>query len=157
MEKVPITSNGLAALEEELRRRQQEERPRIIQAISEARALGDLSENAEYHAAKEAQSLNEGRVMELESLISRAEIIDVSKLSGDRIKFGAIVKLFDEDTEQEKTYQIVGEPEADVRSGRVSITSPIARALIGKTVGDTVEVTTPGGGKSYEIVAVSFR
>ena len=157
MEKVPITSNGLAALEEELRRRQQEERPRIIQAISEARALGDLSENAEYHAAKEAQSLNEGRVMELESLISRAEIIDVSKLSGDRIKFGAIVKLFDEDTEEEKTYQIVGEPEADVRSGRVSITSPIARALIGKTVGDTVEVTTPGGGKSYEIVAVSFR
>ena len=157
MEKVPITSNGLAALEEELRRRQQEERPRIIQAISEARALGDLSENAEYHAAKEAQSLNEGRVMELESLISRAEIIDVSKLSGDRVKFGAIVKLLDEDTEQEKTYQIVGEPEADVRSGRVSITSPIARALIGKTVGDTVEVTTPGGGKSYEIVAVSFR
>ena len=157
MEKVPITSKGLAALEDELRRRQQEDRPRIIQAISEARALGDLSENAEYHAAKEAQSLNEGRVMELESLISRAEIIDVSKLSGDRVKFGAIVKLLDEDTEQEKTYQIVGEPEADVRSGRVSITSPIARALIGKTVGDTVEVTTPGGGKSYEIVAVSFR
>jgi transcription elongation factor GreA len=156
MEKVPITNKGLAALEEELRRRQQEERPRIIQAISEARALGDLSENAEYHAAKEAQSLNEGRVMELESLISRAEIIDVSKLSGDRIKFGATVKLVDEDTEEEKTYQIVGEPEADVRSGRVSITSPIARALIGKTIGDTVEVTTPGGGKSYEVVGVRF-
>jgi transcription elongation factor GreA len=156
MEKVPITNKGLAALEEELRRRQQEERPRIIQAISEARALGDLSENAEYHAAKEAQSLNEGRVMELESLISRAEIIDVSKLSGDRIKFGATVKLVDEDTEEEKTYQIVGEPEADVRSGRVSITSPIARALIGKTIGDTVEVTTPGGGKSYEVVGVTF-
>ena len=156
MEKVPITHKGLAALEEELRRRQQEERPRIIQAISEARALGDLSENAEYHAAKEAQSLNEGRVMELESLISRAEIIDVSKLSGDRVKFGATVKLVDEDTEEEKTYQIVGEPEADVRSGRVSITSPIARALIGKTIGDTVEVTTPGGGKSYEIVGVAF-
>jgi transcription elongation factor GreA len=156
MEKVPITHKGLAALEEELRRRQQEERPRIIQAISEARALGDLSENAEYHAAKEAQSLNEGRVMELESLISRAEIIDVSKLSGDRVKFGATVKLLDEDTEEEKTYQIVGEPEADVRSGRVSITSPIARALIGKTIGDTVEVTTPGGGKSYEIVGVAF-
>ena len=157
MDKVPITQKGLAALEEELRRRQQEDRPRIIQAISEARALGDLSENAEYHAAKEAQSLNEGRVMELESLISRAEIIDVSKLSGDRVKFGATVKLVDEDTEEERTYQIVGEPEADVRSGRVSITSPIARALIGKTVGDTVEVTTPGGGKSYEIVGVAFR
>ena len=102
--------------------------------------MGDLSENAEYHAAKEAQSLNEGRVLELESLISRAEVIDVSKLSGDRIKFGAVVKLVDEDTEEEKTYQIVGDPEADVRSGRVSISSPIARALMGKTVGDTVEV-----------------
>ena len=154
MEKVPMTGKGLATLEEELRHRQQVERPRIIQAIAEARALGDLSENAEYHAAKEAQSLNEGRVLELESLISRAEVIDVSKLSGDRIKFGATVKLVDEDTEEEKTYQIVGEPEADVRSGRVSITSPIARALIGKTVGDTVEVTTPGGGKSYEVVEV---
>ncbi len=157
MDKVPITVKGYAALEEELRRRQQEERPRIIQAISEARALGDLSENAEYHAAKEAQSLNEGRILELESLISRAEIIDVTKLSGDRIKFGAIVKLVDEDTEEEKTYQIVGEPEADVRSGRVSITSPIARALVGKTVGDTVEVSTPSGGKSYEVVGVAFR
>lgn len=157
MEKVPLTSGGFDALVEELRRRQQEERPRIIQAISEARALGDLSENAEYHAAKEAQALNEGRVQELESLISRAEIIDLSKLSGDRIKFGAIVKVIDEDTEEEKTYQIVGEPEADVRSGRVSITSPIARALIGKTIGDTVEVVTPGGGKSYEITGVAFR
>ncbi|HEY8564979.1 MAG TPA: transcription elongation factor GreA [Beijerinckiaceae bacterium] len=156
MEKVPLTIKGFAALEEELRRRQQEERPRIIQAISEARALGDLSENAEYHAAKEAQSLNEGRIMELESLISRAEVIDVTKLSGDRIKFGAVVKLVDEDTEEEKTYQIVGEPEADVRSGRVSVTSPIARALMGKTVGDTVEVSTPGGGKSYEVVSVAF-
>jgi transcription elongation factor GreA len=157
MEKVPLTASGFEALVEELRRRQQEERPRIIQAISEARALGDLSENAEYHAAKEAQALNEGRVQELESLISRAEIIDLSKLSGDRIKFGAIVKVIDEDTEEEKTYQIVGEPEADVRSGRVSITSPIARALIGKTIGDTVEVATPGGGKSYEITGVAFR
>lgn len=156
MEKVPLTIGGHAALEEELKRRQQVERPRIIQAISEARALGDLSENAEYHAAKEAQSLNEGRVMELESLISRAEVIDVSKLSGDRIKFGAVVRLVDEDTDEEKTYQIVGDPEADVRSGRVSISSPIARALMGKTVGDTVEVTTPGGGKSYEVVGVSF-
>jgi transcription elongation factor GreA len=156
MDKVPLTIKGYAALEEELRHRQQVERPRIIQAISEARALGDLSENAEYHAAKEAQSLNEGRIMELESLIARAEVIDVSKLSGDRIKFGATVKLVDEDTEEEKTYQIVGEPEADVRSGRVSVTSPIARALMGKTVGDTVEVTTPGGGKSYEVVGVRF-
>jgi transcription elongation factor GreA len=156
MDKVPLTIKGFAALEEELKRRQQVDRPRIIQAISEARALGDLSENAEYHAAKEAQSHNEGRILELESLISRAEVIDVTKLSGDRIKFGAIVKLVDEDTEEEKTYQIVGEPEADVRSGRVSITSPIARALIGKGVGDTVEVTTPGGGKSYEIVGLHF-
>ncbi len=156
MEKVPITGKGFSALEEELRHRQQVERPRIIQAISEARSLGDLSENAEYHAAKESQSLNEGRILELESMISRAEIIDVSKLSGNRIKFGATVKLIDEDTEEEKTYQIVGEPEADVRSGRVSVTSPIARALMGKTVGDTVEVTTPGGGMSYEIVGVAF-
>ncbi|MGY2047513.1 transcription elongation factor GreA [Methylobacterium sp. JK268] len=156
MDKVPITVRGYAALEEELKRRQQVERPRIIQAIAEARALGDLSENAEYHAAKEAQSLNEGRVLELESLISRAEIIDVAKLSGSKVKFGATVQLIDEDTEEEKTYQIVGEPEADVRSGRVSITSPVARALIGKGIGDTVEVTTPGGGKSYEIVGIRF-
>ena len=157
MDKVPITGKGFTALEEELRHRQQVERPRIIQAISDARSLGDLSENAEYHAAKEAQALNEGRILELESMISRAEVIDVSKLSGDRIKFGATVKLVDEDTEEEKTYQIVGEPEADVRSGRVSVTSPIARALMGKTVGDTVEVTTPGGGKSYEVLKVMFR
>jgi transcription elongation factor GreA len=157
MEKIPLTPKGFAALEEELKQRQQVERQRIIQAISEARALGDLSENAEYHAAKEAQSLNEGRIMELESLISRAEVIDVTKLSGDRIKFGATVKLLDEDTEEEKTYQIVGEPEADVRSGRVSVASPIGRALIGKGIGDTVEVSTPGGGKSYEIVDVAFR
>jgi transcription elongation factor GreA len=156
MDKVPLTIKGFAALEEELRHRQQVERPRIIQAISEARALGDLSENAEYHAAKEAQSLNEGRILELESLISRAEVIDVTKLSGNRIKFGATVKLVDEDTEEEKTYQIVGDPEADVRSGRVSVSSPIARALMGKTIGDTVEVTTPGGGKSYEVVGVQF-
>jgi transcription elongation factor GreA len=156
MDKVPLTIKGFAALEEELKRRQQVDRPRIIQAISEARALGDLSENAEYHAAKEAQSHNEGRILELESLISRAEVIDVTKLSGDRIKFGAIVKLVDEDTEEEKTYQIVGEPEADVHSGRVSVSSPIARALMGKTIGDTVEVTTPGGGKSYEVVGVRF-
>lgn len=157
MDTVPMTPAGYAALEEELRHRQQVERQRIIQAISEARALGDLSENAEYHAAKEAQSHNEGRILELESLIGRAEVIDVSKLSGANIKFGATVKLLDEDTEEEKTYQLVGEPEADVRSGRVSVASPIGRALIGKTIGDTVEVNTPGGGKSYEIVDVAFR
>ena len=157
MEKLPITGKGFAALEEELKRRQQVERPHIIEAIAEARSHGDLSENAEYHAAKENQSLNEGRIQELESMIARAEIIDVSKLSGDKIKFGATVKLVDEDTEQEKIYQIVGDPEADVKSGRVSISSPVARALIGKGVGDTVEVTTPGGGKSYEIVEVAFR
>jgi transcription elongation factor GreA len=154
---MPMTAKGFAALEEELKKRQQVERPRIIEAISEARSHGDLSENAEYHAAKENQSLNEGRIMELESMIARAEIIDVSKLSGDKVKFGATVKLVDEDTEQEKIYQIVGDPEADVKSGLVSISSPVARALIGKGVGDTVEVTTPGGGKSYEIVEVAFR
>src|SRR3954463_15835890 len=156
MDKVPLTIKGFAALEEELKHRQQVERPRIIQAISEARAHGDLSENAEYHAAKESQSLNEGRILELENMIARADIIDVSKLSGNRVKFGATVKLVDEDTEEEKVYQIVGEPEADVRSGRVSVSSPIARALMGKTIGDTVEVSTPGGGKSYEVVGVNF-
>lgn len=151
-----MTAAGYAALGEELKRRQQVERPRIIQQIAEARSHGDLSENAEYHAAKEAQSLNEGRIAELEDKIARADVIDLSKLSGDTVKFGAIVTLIDEDTEEEKKYQIVGESEADVKSGRVSITSPIARALIGKTVGDTVEVSTPGGGKSYEILKVAF-
>lgn len=157
MEKIPMTAAGYAALEVELKRRQQEDRQRIIEAISEARAHGDLSENAEYHAAKEQQSLNEGRILELEGYISRADIIDVAKLSGDKVKFGATVKLVDEDTEQEKVYQIVGEPEADASRGRVSIASPIARALIGKAIGDSVQVVTPGGGKSYEIVDVIFR
>ena len=156
MERFPMTAAGYAALEEELKRRQQVERPRIIQAIAEARSHGDLSENAEYHAAKEAQAHNEGRVAELEDKLQRAEIIDVSKLSGKTIKFGATVTLVDEDTEEEKAYQIVGESEADVKSGKVSITSPIARALIGKTVGDTVEVNAPGGGKSYEVLKVAF-
>jgi len=156
MDKIPMTSKGFAALEVELKFRQQEERPRIILAIQEARAHGDLSENAEYAAAKEAQSLNEGRIAELEDKIARADIIDISKLSGSTIKFGATVKLVDEDTEEEKTYQIVGDVEADVRSGRVSLSSPIARALIGKKVGDHVEVNTPGGGKSYEVVEVAF-
>lgn len=157
MEKIPMTAAGYAALEAELKRRQQEDRQRIIEAISEARAHGDLSENAEYHAAKEQQSLNEGRILELEGFISRADIIDVSKLSGDKVKFGATVKLVDEDTEQEKVYQIVGEPEADASLGKVSIASPIARALIGKAIGDSVEVVTPGGGKSYEIVDVIYK
>jgi len=151
-----MTVAGHAALEEELRRRQQIERPRIIQAISEARAHGDLSENAEYHAAKESQSMNEGRIAELEDKLSRAEVIDVSKLSGSTVKFGATVTVFDEETEEEKRYQIVGEAEADVKGGRISVTSPIARALIGKKAGDTVEVKTPKGGKSYEILTVAF-
>ena len=157
MDKFPMTVLGYAALEAELKRRQQEDRPRIIAAISEARSHGDLSENAEYHAAKESQSHNEGRIAELEDKISRAEVIDVSKLSGETIKFGATVKLIDDDTEEEKTYQIVGENEADVKEGKVSITSPIARALIGKKVGDAVEVNTPGGGKSYEVTAVAYK
>ncbi|MCA0425151.1 MAG: transcription elongation factor GreA [Proteobacteria bacterium] len=157
MERVPLTPKGFAALEAELKFRQQEERPRIILAIQEARAHGDLSENAEYSAAKEAQALNEGRIAELESLIGRAEVIDVAKLSGSTVKFGATVKLVDEDTEQERVYMIVGDQEADVKAGMVSISSPIARALIGKKTGDSVEVKTPGGAKSYEIVEVAFR
>ena len=152
-----MTTAGYSAMEAELKVRQQEERPRIIQAIAEARSHGDLSENAEYHAAKEAQSHNEGRIAELEDQLSRAEVIDVSKLSGSTVKFGATVTLVDEDTEEKKNYQLVGEAEADVKQGKVSITSPIARALIGKKVGDTVEVNTPGGGKSYEVLQVAFQ
>lgn len=156
VDKVPMTVGGHAALEVELKRLQQVERPRIIQAIAEARSHGDLSENAEYHSAKEAQSHNEGRIAELEDKLGRAEVIDVSKLSGKTIMFGATVTLMDEDTEVKKVFQIVGEAEADVKAGRVSITSPTARALIGKKVGDAVEVITPGGGKSYEILKVAF-
>lgn len=156
MNKVPMTGGGFETLKEELRWRQQEERPRIIEAISEARSHGDLSENAEYHAAKEQQSLNEGRISELEDLVARAEVIDVSKLSGSTIKFGATVVLVDEDTEEKKTYQIVGDQEADVKAGRISISSPIARALIGKGVGDAIEVNAPGGARGYEIVKVQF-
>jgi transcription elongation factor GreA len=151
-----MTGPGFTTLKEELRWRQQDERPRIIEAIAEARSHGDLSENAEYHAAKEAQSLNEGRIGELEDLIARAEVIDVSKLSGEKVKFGATVVLVDEDTEEKKTYQIVGDQEADVKSGRISISSPIARALIGKEVGDAIEVNAPGGARGYEIVQVQF-
>ncbi|HEX2581948.1 MAG TPA: transcription elongation factor GreA [Dongiaceae bacterium] len=157
MNKIPITAEGYARLEEELRHLKGVERPAIIRAIAEAREHGDLSENAEYHAARERQSFIEGRVAELEDKISRAEIIDVSKLKGKQIKFGATVTLIDEDTEEKMAYQIVGEDEADIKSRRLAVTAPLARALIGKSVGDTVEVTTPGGSKSYEIAKVQFR
>lgn len=157
MERVPVTVEGYAAMEAELHRLKSEERPRIIQAIAEARAHGDLSENAEYHAAKEAQGLNEAKVAELEDKIGRADVIDPSSLSGDTVKFGATIKLEDEDTEEQATYKIVGEMEADVRAGKVSITSPIARALIGKAVGDSVEVTTPKGARSYEILKIDWK
>jgi transcription elongation factor GreA len=156
MDKFPMTVQGHAALETELRRLQSEERPRIIEAISEARSHGDLSENAEYHAAKEAQGMNEARIAELEDKLGRAEVIDVAKLSGTTIKFGATATLVDEDTEEKKRWQIVGELEADVRKGRISVTSPMARALIGKKVGDVVDVTTPGGSKSYEVIKIEF-
>src|SRR5260370_40301273 len=156
MDRFPTPAAGPAALEAEFFRLQQVERPRIIEAIAEARSHGDLSENAEYHSAKEAQSHNEGRIAELEDKLQRAEVIDVSKLSGATVKFGATVTLVDEDTEAKKVVQIVGESDADVKSGRVSISSPTARALIGKKVGDSVEVNTPGGGKSYEILKVAF-
>ena len=157
MNKVPMTANGFNRLKEELRWRQQGERPRIIEAIAEARSHGDLSENAEYHSAKEAQSHNEGRINELEDYIARAEVIDVTKLSGEKVKFGATVVLVDEDTEEERTYQIVGDQEADVKSGLISISSPIARALIGKEVGEAIEVNAPGGARGYEIVEVRFN
>ncbi len=156
MEKVPMTQSGFVALEAELKRRQSEDRHRIVSAISEAREHGDLSENAEYHAAKEQQSHNEGRIMELEDVIARAEVIDVSKMSGDTIKFGATVELIDEDTDEEKRYQIVGDQEADVSAGKISISSPISRALIGKEIGDSVEVAAPGGARSYEIIKVQY-
>jgi transcription elongation factor GreA len=156
MDKIPMTIGGFEKLEAELRHRQQVERPRIIAAISEARAHGDLSENAEYHSAKEQQSLNEGRIVELEATISRADVIDVTKLSGDTVKFGATVKLMDDDTEEERIWMIVGDSEADAKAGRISISSPLARALIGKRVGTTIEVNTPKGAKSYELVEVKW-
>ncbi len=157
MEKIPMTAAGHAAMEAELKNLKSVERPRIIAAISEARKHGDLSENAEYHAAKEQQGLNEARVAELEDALARADVIDVSKLSGKNVTFGATVDIVDEDTDEEVTYQIVGDSEADVKEGKISISSPIARALIGKTAGDSVEVATPGGGKSYEILKVRFK
>ena len=157
VEKIPMTQAGYVALETDLKHRQQVERPRIIQQIAEARSHGDLSENAEYHAAKEQQSHNEGVIAELEDKLARADIIDVSKLSGDTIKFGATVTLIDEDTEQKKVWQIVGEPEADAKKGRISITSPLARALIGKKQGASVEVVAPGGAKAYEVTKVEWK
>jgi transcription elongation factor GreA len=157
MEKIPMTAAGYAVLESELKHRQQVERPRIIQQITDARTHGDLSENAEYHAAKESQSINEGRIAELEDKLARAEVIDVSKLSGDTIKFGATVTLIDEDTDKKQVWQIVGEPEADAKKGRISVTSPLARALIGKAKGASVEVVTPGGAKGYEVKKIEWR
>jgi len=157
MEKVPMTRSGLDALEEEFRRLRNEERPAIIKAIAAAREHGDLSENAEYHAARERQSFVEGRLAELEDVISRADVIDISKLSGQIVRFGAMVMVADEDTDEEITYQIVGAHEADLDQGRLSVTSPLARAMIGKTIGDSVEVDTPRGPKGYEICDVRFN
>jgi transcription elongation factor GreA len=157
MDKVPMTEAGHAAMLDEIKHLKTVERPRIIRLIEEARSHGDLSENAEYHAAKEQQGWVEARVAELEDKLSRAEIIDITKLSGKTVKFGATVTVLDEDTEEKARYQIVGEFEADVRQGKISISSPIARALIGKQKGDSVEVMTPGGGKSYEIMDVRYR
>lgn len=156
MEKVPMTAEGYKALDEELKRLKTMERPAVIAAIAEARLHGDLSENAEYHAAKDRQGWIEGRIAEIEDKMARAQVIDVSKLSGKHVKFGATVSIVDEDTDEEARYQIVGEHEADVKSGRVSITSPIARAIIGKETGDVVEVNTPGGVKAYEITKVEW-
>ncbi|OFX14905.1 MAG: transcription elongation factor GreA [Alphaproteobacteria bacterium RIFOXYD12_FULL_60_8] len=157
MEKIPMTAQGLASLEEELKRLKNIERPAVIQAIAEAREHGDLSENAEYHAAREKQSFIEGRITELEGVISCAEVIDVSKLTGTRVRFGATVTLADENTDDEVTYQIVGAHEADLKHGKISVHSPIGRALIGKDLGDTVEVIAPSGAKSYEVVDVLFK
>lgn len=157
MERVPMTIEGYKNLETELQRLKAVERPRIIAAISEARAHGDLSENAEYHAAKEQQGLNEARVAELEDKINRAEVIDTSKLSGDTVKFGATVTLQDDDSEDKVTYTIVGDTEADLKNGKISISSPIARALIGKTKGESVDVTTPKGTRTLEVLKVAWK
>ena len=157
VEKVPMTVTGHKALSAELDRRTKQDRRRIVDAISEARAHGDLSENAEYHAAKEEQSLNEGRIKELESILGRAEVVDPSTMSGDTIRFGATVTLIDEETEEEKVYQIVGDQEADPKEGRISVSSPISRALIGKTSGDSIEVRAPKGNRAYEVEAVEYR
>ncbi|MEL6287836.1 MAG: transcription elongation factor GreA [Pseudomonadota bacterium] len=157
MEKVPMTVEGFRMLETEVQRLKTVERPAIVSAIAEARSHGDLSENAEYHAAKEQQGHNEARIAEIEDKLSRADVIDVTQLSGDNVKFGATVDLVDEDTDEEVAYKIVGEFEADVKDGKVSITSPIARALIGKAVGDSIEVITPKGTRAYEILGVNYK
>ncbi len=151
-----MTREGLNALEAELRRLKSEERPAVIKAIADAREHGDLSENAEYHAARERQSFIEGRIAELEDIISRAEAIDTSGMTGETVRFGATVMVADTDTDEETTYRIVGAMEASLEDGKISVTSPLARALIGKTIGDVVEVATPGGGKSYEICEVNW-
>lgn len=156
MDKVPMTSAGYARLDSELRRLKTVDRPEIIRAIAAAREHGDLSENAEYHAARERQAFVEGRVADLEDIIRRAEVIDVSKLSGETVKFGATVTIADEDTEERRTFQIVGEHESDVDAGRLSVTSPLARAVIGRTVGDSVEVATPRGARACEIMRVRY-
>lgn len=153
---VPMTPKGFDQLKEELNWRQKTERPRIIQAISEARAHGDLSENAEYHAAKEAQSLNEGRINFLEETIAHADVIDITKLTGETIKFGATITLIDDDTEEEHIYQIVGAHETDAKQGKISVSSPMSRALIGKAIGDNVEVKLPNGKKDYKILDVRY-
>ena len=157
MEKVPMTAEGHVSMMDEVKHLKSVERPRIIKAIEEARSHGDLSENAEYHAAKEQQGWAEARVAELEDKLSRAEIIDITKLSGDTVMFGARVTLIDEETDGKASYQIVGEFEADVKKGKISVASPMARAIIGKKLGDSVEVNTPGGGKSYEIAKVAWN
>ena len=157
MSKYPITKQAFVKLEQEIRKLKTEDRPRIIEAIATARDLGDLSENAEYHAAREQQSFAEGRILELEDKVARAEVIDIAKLSGATVKFGATVTLIDDDTEEEVHYIIVGEYEADIGKRRISISSPLARALIGKTIGDLVDVATPGGVRSYEILSVEFK
>ncbi len=157
MEKVPMTAAGFAEIEAEVKRLKSVERPAIIQAIAEARAHGDLSENAEYHAAKERQSWIEGQILDLDDKVSRAQVIDVSKLEGDTVKFGATVTMVDEESDEEKTWQIVGDLEADVAKGKISISSPIARALINKEVGDSVEVAAPGGARTYEVLKVVYK
>jgi transcription elongation factor GreA len=156
MDKIPMTRKGCERLELEMGHLKSKERPAIIRAIAEAREHGDLSENAEYHAAREKQGFVEGRIKELEGILSRAEVFDPTKLSGS-IKFGATVELIDEDTEEKRTYQIVGEAEADIENARLNIRSPLARALIGKDEGDSVEVVTPGGQRSYEIIAIRYE
>ena len=157
MDKIPMTAEGLAPLEAELRQLRTHDRQAVIKQIAEAREHGDLSENAEYHAAREKQSFIEGRISELEDIVSRADVIDISKLSGKTVRFGAFVKLADVDTDEEITYQVVGPYEADLAKKKISVQSPLGRALIGKTIGDSVVVITPGGGKAYEVIDVKFK